>query len=266
MRGYKERRMNPPNPRAAVAPEFWEDFVMFKRVNLFSNSLNRSRISLVALAILLTCLMVPRLFAQTDTGTITGTATDATGAVIPGANVEATNTENGLKLTGITNGAGEFRILAVPRGPYTVSITAKGFKSQSATVTITVTATQDVIFQLQPRGAPTTVTGSAEAPLVNTSNATIGATISGAQVTELPLNGRNLTNLALLTPGVSRGAYGDEASGGGSSNTTETIRNNESGSAALSVNGLRPQANNYLLDGLDNNDGLVNTILFFPSV
>jgi len=239
---------------------------MFKRANLLSTGQNRLRMSFVALAVLLTCLMVPRLFAQTDTGTITGTATDATGAVVQGANVTATNTENGLKLTAVTGTTGEFRILAVPRGDYTVTISAKGFESQSATVTITVTATQDVIFQLQPSGTTTTVTVSSAAPLVNTSNATIGATISGAQVTELPLNGRNVTNLALLTPGVTRGAYGDESSGGGNSNTTETIRNNESGSAALSVNGLRPQANNYILDGLDNNDGLVNTILFFPSV
>jgi hypothetical protein len=239
---------------------------MFKRASLRSNSQNRLRMLFVAFAILLTCLMAPRLFAQTDTGTITGTATDATGAVVTGANVTATNTENGLTLTAVTNATGGFNILGVPRGDYTVSIAAKGFAPQSASVTITVTATQEVLFKLQPGSATTTVTVSAAAPLVDTSDSTIGATISGAQVTELPLNGRNLTNLALLTPGVSRGAYGDESSGGGSSNTTETIRNNESGSAALSVNGLRPQANNYILDGLDNNDGLVNTILFFPSV
>ena len=239
---------------------------MFKRANLLSNRQNRSRMSFVAFAVLLTCLMVPRLFAQTDTGTITGTATDSTGAVVVGAAVEATNTETGLKLTAVTGSAGEFKILAVPRGDYTVTIDAKGFAAQSANVTITVTATQEVLFKLEPSGTTATVTVSAAAPLVDTSDATIGATISGAQVTELPLNGRNLTNLALLTPGVTRGAYGDEASGGGSSNATETIRNNESGSAALSVNGLRPQANNYILDGVDNNDGLVNTILFFPSV
>jgi len=239
---------------------------MKKGSTLISSEQHSFRRLFVAIAMLLICLMAPRLFAQTDTGTISGTATDTTGAVIQGANVTATNSENGLKLAAVTNGAGEFNILAVPRGNYTVLIAAKGFQSQSATVTITVTATQSVVFQLQPAGGATTVEVSASAPIVNTTDATIGATISGAQVTELPLNGRNLSNLALLTPGVTRGAYGDESSGGGSSNTTETIRNNESGSAALSVNGLRPQANNYILDGVDNNDGLVNTILFFPSV
>jgi hypothetical protein len=102
--------------------------------------------------------------------------------------------------------------------------------------------------------------------MVDSSDATVGATIEGKQVTDLPLNGRNFTQLAMLTPGVTRGAYGDVASGGGSSNYTETARYNESEGAALSVNGLRPQADNFLLDGVDNNDGLVNTILFFPDI
>lgn len=239
---------------------------MFKRTTSLPNGHGRFRNMLLVFAALACSLMVPRLLAQTDTGSIAGTASDSTGAVIQGANVTATNTANGLKLTAVSNDAGEFKILAVPRGDYTVTITAQGFQSQSATVTITVTTTQNLVFQLSPAGTATTVEVTGAAPLVNTSDATIGATIQGEQVTELPLNGRNFSNLALLTPGVTRGAYGDEASGGGSANYTETIRNNESGSAALAVNGLRPQANNYILDGVDNNDGLVNTVLFFPSI
>jgi hypothetical protein len=224
------------------------------------------RIGLLACAALLAGLAAPHLQAQTDTGAISGTATDATGGLIPGATVVATNKDNGLKLTAQTNSSGEFKILAVPRGNYSVVISATGFQPETAAVTITVSSTQDVIFQLKPAGAATTVEVTGTSPLVDTSDGTIGATIQGEQVTELPLNGRNFTNLALLTPGVTRGAYGDNASGGGSANNTETIRYNESGDAALSVNGLRPQANNYLLDGVDNNDGLVNTVLFFPPV
>jgi hypothetical protein len=226
----------------------------------------RLRILFLVLAGLSICLIAPRLLAQTDTGSIAGTASDTTGAVIPGANVAATNAANGLKLTAVTNTSGEFKILAVPRGEYSVTISAPGFQSQAATVTVTVTSTQTVTFQLSPAGSATTVEVTAEAPLVNTSDATIGATIQGEQVTDLPLDGRNFTQLALLTPGVTRGAYGDIASGGGSSNMAETVRNNESGNAALSINGLRPQANNYILDGVDNNDGLINGILFFPNI
>ncbi|HEY1647074.1 MAG TPA: carboxypeptidase-like regulatory domain-containing protein [Terracidiphilus sp.] len=227
---------------------------------------NRMRRIPMALVILLMALMGPSVFAQSDTGGIAGTVTDATGAVVPGATVTATNKDNGLKLGAVSNDAGEFTILAVPRGNYQVLVVASGFQNALVNATVTVTTTQNVNFQLQPAGTSTTVQVSDVAPLINTSNATIGATIEGPQVTELPLNGRNFTNLALLTPGVTRGAYGDEASGGGSSNFTETARNNESGDAALSVNGLRPQADNYILDGVDNNDGLVNTILFFPNI
>ncbi len=217
-------------------------------------------------AVLLVLLSGPGLFAQTDTGGIAGTVTDSSGAVIQGAAVMAMNIDNGLKLNSVSNGSGQFTILAVPRGNYTVTISAEGFESQSASVTITVTATQTVAFQLHPAGTSTTVQVTGSTPLINTSDATVGATIEGAQVTDLPLNGRNFSQLALLTPGVTRGAYGDAASGGGSSNYTETARYNESGDAAMSVNGLRPQANNYLLDGVDNNDGLVGTILFFPNI
>ncbi|MGA3011258.1 MAG: carboxypeptidase regulatory-like domain-containing protein [Terracidiphilus sp.] len=238
----------------------------FQRITSLPSRQRRFGMTLMALAALLFCLALPSLFAQTDTGNIVGTVTDATGAVIPGAPVTATNTETGQTLTAVSNGAGEFHILAVPRGDYKVVVKVKGFQAQSSAVTVIVTTTQNIIFKLSPSNVSTTLEVTTAAPLINVSDATVGATIQGEQVTDLPLNGRNFTQLALLTPGVTRGVYGDIASGGGSSNMTETIRYNESGSAALSVNGLRPQADNYILDGVDNNDGLVNTILFYPNI
>ncbi len=220
----------------------------------------------MALAALFVAVTAATAFAQTDTGAITGTVTDATGAVVPGAAVSANNIDTGLRLSAKSNGEGEFSILAVPRGNYNVEASATGFQGATARVTVTVTSTQNVAFQLKPAGASTTVQVTESVPLVNTADATIGATIEGKQVTDLPLNGRNFSSLALLTPGVTRGAYGDVASGGGSSNMTETNRNNESGAAAIAVNGLRPQADNYILDGVDNNDGLVGTILIYPNI
>jgi len=240
--------------------------VTFKRITSLCSRGRGFTTTLMALAALLFCLTLPRLHAQSDTGNIVGTVTDTTGAVIPGAPVTATNNATGQKLTAVTNGAGEFNILAVPRGDYTVLVRVKGFQAQSSAVTVVVMGTQNVIFKLSPSNVSTTLEVTTEAPLINVSDATVGATIQGEQVTDLPLNGRNFTQLALLTPGVTRGVYGDVASGGGNSNMTETIRYNESGSAALSVNGLRPQADNYILDGVDNNDGLVNTILFYPNI
>jgi len=239
---------------------------MLKKSSLVPNCHRHMRFTLMALALFLVSLGATSLFAQTDTGNIAGTVTDTTGAVIPGANVLATSTDNGLKLSAVSDATGGFTILAVPRGNYTVTASANGFQKQSATVTVIVTSTQTVIFQLSAAGTSTTVQVTGSAPLIDTSDATVGATIEGAQVAELPLNGRNFSQLALMTPGVTRGAYGDVASGGGSANMTETMRNNESGDAAISVNGLRPQADNYILDGVDNNDGLVNTILFFPNI
>jgi Carboxypeptidase regulatory-like domain len=245
---------------------FLEGFVGWMRVSCTSGRRRAICALRLAAAILVISFLGSGLFAQTDTGSIAGTVADPTGAVIPNAAITATNTDTGQKLSAVSNGTGDFTILAVPRGTYNVTASATGFTGDSAVVTISVMQTQTVAFQLQPAGSTTTVTVTTAAPLIDTSDSTIGASIQGRQVTQLPLNGRNFSNLALLTPGVTRGAYGDAASGGGSSNNTETIRNNESGSAAISVNGLRPQADNYILDGVDNNDGLVNTILFFPNI
>jgi hypothetical protein len=119
-----------------------------------------------------------------------------------------------------------------------------------------------VNLQLQVGAASEIVDVSAEVPLVDLETSSTGEVIQGRQVTELPLNGRNFTQLALLTPGVTRGDYGDQASG--INNNVETFRNGETGGAALSINGLRAQANNFLLDGVDNNESLVNSINFFP--
>ncbi len=214
--------------------------------------------------VIVACLTQFTLHAQSDSGRVAGTVTELTGGAVPGATVIITNMENGIQLTAISGATGEFSIPSIPRGNYSAEVSAKGYDTETQAFTITVTQVQTLLFKLRPGTVVTSVTVTDAAPLVDTSTSTIGETIRGEQITELPLNGRNFTNLALLTPGVTRGAYGDNASGVGGN--TETIRNNESGGAALSVNGLRPQANNYILDGIDNNEGLVNTILFFPPV
>jgi hypothetical protein len=204
------------------------------------------------------------LYAQSDNGSIVGTVTDQSGAVVPKATIDVTNTETGLQFHAISSDAGEFSVFAVPRGNYTASVQAAGFQTQTVSFTVQVTTAQTLVFKLVPGAVTTTVQVTSAAPLVETSNATIGETIQGAQVTELPLNGRNFTGLALLVPGVTRGVYGDASSG--VSGNSETFRNAESGGAALSVNGLRQQADNFLLDGLDDNDSLLNTILIFPNI
>ncbi len=213
---------------------------------------------------LLLAVFVPALFAQTDTGSIQGSVTDASGAVIPGATVTAVNTGTNQTFTATTDAGGVFVIPAVVRGPYRVEIKANGFKSEVQQFTLNVREQKQFNATLQPGAVSESVEVRGDVSLADTSTSSMGEVIQGNQITELPLNGRNFTQLALLTPGVTRGAYGSQASGIG--NQSETFRYAQTGGAALSANGLRQQANNYILDGLDNNEGLVNTINIFPPV
>jgi hypothetical protein len=215
-------------------------------------------------ALILTFCLAGIALAQTDTARLIGTITDASGAVLPGASVAVTNLGTGQVITTQTGGSGEYTVNALRAGKYHIDVKAPGFQSESADFTLDVSQVQEISLKLQAGATSTTVDVTGDVPLVDTATSSTGEVIQGREVTELPLNGRNFTQLALLTPGVTRGAYGDEASGGGSGTNSETFRNSETGGAALSANGLRPQADNFLLDGVDNNDALVNTIIFFP--
>lgn len=201
---------------------------------------------------------------QSDTARLQGTIADLQGLAVPGATVTVTNTGTGREVSATTNDSGLYTISALPPGKYHVEIKKPGFSTATADVTLEVSQVQEINLKLQPGAVATSVVVTAEVPLVDTSTSSLGEVIQGRQITELPLNGRNFTQLALLTPGVTRGAYGDIASGGTSGTAAETFRNSDTGGAALSVNGLRPQADNFILDGVDNNEGLVNSIIFFP--
>ena len=118
-----------------------------------------------------------------------------------------------------------------------------------------------VDFALQPGSTTQTVEVTAATPIVDTATSGIGDIVVGKQITDLPLNGRDFLQIADLVAGVTRGQPGNQQSGGG--NQAETFRYAESGGGAISANGLRVQANNFLFDGIDNNESLVNTIVFF---
>src|SRR6185437_14510678 len=201
--------------------------------------------------------------AQSDTGRVVGTVADATGAYIPGATVTLTNTDTGVKETRTTGGVGEFTFPALPRGNYSMTGTASGFASAMQKFQLDVQQVQTVDFKLTTGSQNTTVDVTGAAPVIDLATSSTGETIQGRQVTDLPLGQRNFLQLATLTPGVTQGAYGSDASG--INQNVETMRYAGSGGAALTVNGLRSQSNNFLLDGTDNNESLVNTIVFFPS-
>ena len=226
----------------------------------FIKSPQRQGAASVALAFaFLSGAAAPHAFGQSDSGRIVGTVTDTTGAAIPKASISLVNRATGAKLVGTSNGSGELNVSAVPAGDYTATVTAAGFETETQALTVRVTTSLTLKFSLKPGSESTTVEVTEAASLVNTSDPTLGETIESKQITELPLNSRNAISLALLTPGVTTGATGEQGQ-----DTAGRFGN--VGGAVLSVNGTRPQANNFILDGVDNNDSLQNVILFFPPV
>jgi Carboxypeptidase regulatory-like domain len=204
------------------------------------------------------------VLAQTDTARIQGSVVDSTGAILPNATITLTSIDRGTTTKAVSDKTGNFTFNALVRGNYRATVQAEGFGSQTQMLTLEVSQVQALNFKLNPGAVTTAVEVTDAAGIINTTTSSTGTVIQGRQITELPLNGRNFTQLALLVPGVTRGAYGSDAEG--LNGNAETYRYSETGGAALSANGLRTQANNFELDGLDNNDALVNTIVFFPPV
>ncbi|MBX7222910.1 MAG: TonB-dependent receptor [Blastocatellia bacterium] len=217
--------------------------------------------AVLLLAVLALCLSSPTL-AQTDTARLSGVVTDPNGGVLAGANVTVTSLGTSRSITVQTNESGDFAVPALQPGRYRLEVKVEGFKAYAQEVTLETAQLASVTVSLQTGAISDVVEVTSDTPLVETSSSAVGEVIQGRQVTELPLNGRNFTQLATLVPGVSRGVPDGQASGVGGN--AETFRNGNTGGAALAVNGLRPQNNNFLLDGVDNNESLVNTIIFFP--
>jgi hypothetical protein len=222
------------------------------------------KLARILMAILFLAATFGVVRAQSDTGRVTGTVTDNTGAAIPGATIPITNQQNNAVTSVTSSGTGDFAAAALPIGTYKAEVKASGFGSLVQNFKLDVSQVQALNFKLSVGEANTTVQVTDAAPIVQTTTSDTSLVINDRELSDLPLNGRNFTQLALLTPGVTRGAYGNQAGGTGSN--TETLRYNDTGGASLSANGLRPQANDFLLDGLDNNEALVNTINFFPNV
>lgn len=221
------------------------------------------RIARVLMAVCLLVISWITLQGQSDTGRVTGTVADATGALIPGASVTLADVDTGTTQTRTTSTDGTFSFPALTRGHYQVRTTAQGFTSQKQDFELQIQQVQTIDFKLTTGSTSTTVDVTDAAPIVDLSTSSTGEVIEGRQVVDLPLSQRNFLELATLTPGVTHGAYGSAASG--VSQNVETMRYANSGGGALTVNGLRPQSNNFLLDGVDDNESLVNTIVIFPS-
>lgn len=201
--------------------------------------------------------------AQTETARIQGTVTDSAGAAVPGVTVKATSVGTNRVVETQTNEEGDYSILSLQPGEYTIEVTRANFKTIRQEIKLEVAQNASLPFTLEAGDVSAVVEITSDAPIVDSGSSAIGEVIQSREAVELPLNGRNVLELARLTPGVTQGVPGGFASGAGGN--AETYRGGNTGGAALSVNGQRTQANNFLLDGVDNNESLVNTINIFPS-
>ena len=199
------------------------------------------------------------LFAQAVTGTILGTVTDATGGVMPGATVTLKHEGTGLTRVVVTDNAGEFTAPALPTGKYTLSAELSGFKTVAlSNIDVGVDQRVRINVKLEIGTVSESVTITGQSPLVQISSSELGTTVSEEQIKTLPLNGRNFVNLTRTVPGVVRGIPGANIDGAGSLAWRA--------SASFSANGQRPRDNNYMLDGVDNNETWLQTVVLFPSV
>jgi hypothetical protein len=219
-----------------------EVFGMGSERNFFSLFKFFGLATLACLCLLL--VRTPSAFGQVDEGAISGTVTDASGAVVPNAKVVLLNTDQGLQLQSVTGASGEYSFSPVRIGNYSVTVSAPGFSATTQQhITVAVSQQVQVNVQLKLGEASQTVEVTTAPPQLQTADASVGQVIGEKSVNSLPLNGRNFTFLAQLSAGV---------------NTPQADTRGNAASGAFTANGLRPAQNNYLLDGIDNNSNAVD--------
>jgi hypothetical protein len=213
------------------------------------------RITFTLACVMLICSTIA--LAQTVTGSIAGTVTDPSDAVVPGAQVVAHNLDTGVDSPTATNSNGAYRIQFLPIGRYQVTINAKGFNAETIPafqLEVLQTATFNVKLALG--GASTTVNVSEAAPILNTSDATLASTFTANTIQNFPLNGLDFSAVTLYVPG--------SVSTAGTSGTT-SIERSTYYTDSVNLNGNRAQANNYTLDGIDMNETFNNLISYSPA-
>lgn len=201
------------------------------------------RSSFLLLAIAATVLFVPLSRAQfLDQGALTGTIQDASGAVIPGAQVTLVNTDTSFKLTTKSNNAGVYVFSPIKIGRYSLTATAPGFQQTTQqNISVTLGQRSNVSVTLRAGSVDQTVTVTEAPPLLQSQDSSAGQTLTSQEINDTPLNGRNAVYLVQLTPG-SVPSNGSRARGNGDFN----------------ANGLRAEQNNFVLDGMDNNSVTVD--------
>ncbi len=174
--------------------------------------------------------------AQITSATLSGTIKDQTGAVLPGVDVVIKNVDTGLTRSIVTDANGYFTVTGLPPGPYETRASLTGFGTAVDRVVLAVAQEAGLNLTLKVSATQESVTVVGESPLVDTRSAAMSAVVTEKTISELPLNGRNYIDLALLQPGVSNFSEKDSTS---SSNR----------GTKLNINGMGFRSNSYLLDG-----------------
>jgi hypothetical protein len=200
---------------------------MFKRIRPTAARLA------AACALLLCSTLTAFAQSQATTGNIEGRVVDPQGAVVPGASVVARNKETGLERTATTDGEGNYRVVLLPPGLYTVRASAPNFGDRLGETTVTVGGKSPLDLELVAGGVSGELTVTAEAPVVETSRTSVSTVVNEKAIENLPVNGRNYLDFATLTPGVVR----------------DPTRQGD-----LSVGGQKGTLNNLQVDGADNNN------------
>jgi len=195
-----------------------------------------------SMGMLLVLLFPSGAFAQSSSATLTGIAKDSSGGVLPGVSISAKNVATNETRTTVTEIDGLYRITNLPRGTYEVKAELPGFKTLAqADLLLTVGETVRLDFTMEVGGVSETIQVQAHSPLVNTEEGRLSYLVDEKRVAELPLNGRNAFQLMELQPGAS-------------ANPGNAVLGGSAGGNTAFVNGQSNRANNFLLDGTDNND------------
>jgi hypothetical protein len=219
----------------------------------------RALLGVVSFALLFS--VCPLLYGQAN-GSFSGTVSDKAGAVISGATVRAISQETGLAREAKTDDSGHYLIPLLPVGQFTIRVEAQGFQTtEQKNIRLQVDETREIDFALAPASVTSTVEVSATEVAVETANATLGQVITSEQVADLPLNGRNFTQLATLTPGTTSSTSPVSFFTSAASSEAATR-----GSFSLSSGGSREQETDWLLDGNDNNQLDEGGIAIFSSI
>ena len=194
--------------------------------------------------------------AQQITASIRGTVVDPSGAAVPGASVSAKQTETGLTRTAVTDHSGAYDLLELPVGHYRLQVETKGFQTYiQQGITLDVNEKASIPVRLAVGLETQHVEVQADAQLIQGTVTSLGTTVSEREVLDLPLNGRNFTQLGLLQPGVVPLTPGLAEAGG-------SLRDGQ----AYAVNGQRPESNNFLIDGANNFNGVDGGFVLKPPV